>query len=126
MAETAKNDPQTKPVPVAKTSSVPADVKPHDRVAMLSLKADGTPDQTDPEMIGDKEFAVEATKEQFAQRAVSALDEAQRAEKDAERHEAEQAEDPTIAEAKKAHEAAAEAAKADAEAVVNKLHKDQG
>ena len=29
-----------------------------DRVAMLSLKSDGTPDQTNPVVIGDKEAAV--------------------------------------------------------------------
>ena len=52
---------------------------PHDRVAMLSLKADGTPDQTNPEMIGDKEFSIEATKRQFAEHAVSAADDAKRA-----------------------------------------------
>jgi hypothetical protein len=50
----------------------------HDRVAMLSLRADGTPDQTNPEIIGDKDAAVAAAKVQFAQQAVSAVDEAKR------------------------------------------------
>lgn len=46
----------------------------HDRVQMLSLKADGTPDQHNPEMIGDKDATLAATKEQFTQQAVSAAD----------------------------------------------------
>jgi hypothetical protein len=46
----------------------------HDRVQMLSLKADGTPDQHNPEIIGDKDVALEAAKEQFKQQAVSAAD----------------------------------------------------
>ena len=41
-----------------------------DRVAMLSLKSDGTPDQTNPVVIGDKEAAVAAAKRQFAEQAV--------------------------------------------------------
>ncbi|MGA4726289.1 hypothetical protein ACPB67_02615 [Micromonospora taraxaci] len=50
----------------------------HDRVAMLSLKADGTPDQHNPELIGEKEFALEATRRQFQEQAVSAADTAER------------------------------------------------
>jgi hypothetical protein len=46
----------------------------HDRVQMLSLRADGTPDQVNPEIIGDPDTAEAAAKEQFAQQAVSALD----------------------------------------------------
>lgn len=47
----------------------------HDRVAMLSLNPDGTPDQTaGVEIIGDKSFAQAATREQFQQQAVSAAD----------------------------------------------------
>jgi hypothetical protein len=43
-----------------------------DRVAMLSLKADGTPDQTPGvEIIGNREFAEAATREQFRQQAAS-------------------------------------------------------
>ena len=49
-----------------------------DRVAMLSLKSDGTPDQTNPVVIGDKEAAVAAAKRQFAEQAVSSVDEAER------------------------------------------------
>lgn len=48
---------------------------PHDRVQMLSLRADGTPDQTPGvELIGDPAFAKAAAREQFAQQAVSAAD----------------------------------------------------
>lgn len=92
----------------------------HDRVAMLSLRADGTPDQVAPEIIGDKDAAVAAAKEQFAQQAVSAVDEARHAEERV--NQGEQAEDPSIAEAKKAHDAAAKAAESKAESVVNSLH----
>lgn len=46
----------------------------HDRVAMLSVRKDGTPDQVDPEFIGDEEASKEATREQFRQQAVSARD----------------------------------------------------
>jgi hypothetical protein len=46
---------------------------------MLSLKADGTPDQHNPEIIGDKETAIEAAKVQFAQQAVAAVDAVRRA-----------------------------------------------
>lgn len=46
----------------------------HDRVAMLSLKADGTPDQVNPEFIGDPEQTKAATTAQFVQQAVSAAD----------------------------------------------------
>lgn len=50
----------------------------HDRVAMLSLRADGTPDQNNPELIGDKAAALAATTAQFQQQAVSAADHAAR------------------------------------------------
>lgn len=93
----------------------------HDRVAMLSLRADGTPDQTAPEIIGDKDAAVAAAKVQFAQQAVSAVDERQRLDERA-AEAGEQAEDPSIAEKKKAHDAAAKAAESKAEGVVNSLH----
>jgi hypothetical protein len=50
----------------------------HDRVAMLSLKADGTPDQHNPEFITDAETALAVTKRQFAEQAISAVDVAER------------------------------------------------
>jgi hypothetical protein len=104
------------PKPVNKVDASGA----HDRVAMLSLRADGTPDQVAPEIIGDKNAAVAAAKEQFAQQAVSAVDEAQRLE--ARAGSGEVAEDPSIAEAKKVHDAAAKAAESKAESVVNGLY----
>jgi len=95
----------------------------HDRVAMLSLRADGTPDQTNPEIIGDKDAAVEAAKVQFAQQAVSAVDEVKRPELDLGGTVAgEEADDPSIAELKKAHDAAAKAAESKAQSVVGSLH----
>lgn len=96
----------------------------HDRVAMLSLNKDGTPDQHDPEIIGDKEFAVEAAKRQFADQAVSALDhEQRRADALAADGAEEVGQDPTIEKRQKEHEKAAEAAEKRAESVVNALHK---
>ncbi|MEI4273921.1 hypothetical protein TEK04_19545 [Klenkia sp. LSe6-5] len=46
----------------------------HDRVAMLSVRADGTADQYDPEIVVDVAVARAATREQFTQQAVSAAD----------------------------------------------------
>lgn len=46
----------------------------HDRVAMLSVNADGTADQHAPEIIVDVAVARAATREQFTQQAVSAAD----------------------------------------------------
>lgn len=91
-----------------------------DRVAMLSLNKDGTPDQTNPEIIGDKEFAVEAAKRQFAEQAVSAVDDAERSGSTAGGETVEQ--DPAIAELKAKHDKAAAAAEKRAESVVNSLH----
>jgi hypothetical protein len=52
----------------------------HDRVVALSVRVDGSLDQTNPEIIGDKDAALEATKEQFRQIAVAAVDAEKRAE----------------------------------------------
>jgi hypothetical protein len=93
----------------------------HDKVTMLSLRADGTPDQVNPEFIGDKDAAIAATTEQFKQQAVSAVDVEIRA-KNADA-EVSDKEDPSIAELQKAHEGAAKAAESDAKAAVDKLHK---
>lgn len=107
-----------------KEATTPANVVPghgdHDRVVMLSLHADGTPAQIDPEMIGDKAAVLEATKEQFRVQAVSAKDVELRGvsdDSDSERDEEKLA---------KAHEAAAKAAEAAAEKTVNSLHKGLG
>lgn len=93
-----------------------------DRVAMLSLKADGTPDQTNPQMIGERDFALAATKEQFRQQAVSAVDQAERAEAPAAAGEVTQ--DPAIEALKAAHDAAASSAEKAAESTVNALFTD--
>ena len=94
----------------------------HDRVAMLSLRADGTPDQHNPEIIGDKQFALDATREQFKQQAVSAADQAVRgvtARPDAEAVDA--PEDPKISELQRAHVQAEQAAQKAADATVDAL-----
>lgn len=96
----------------------------HDRVGMLSVRADGTPDQHNPEIIGDKETAVAATKEQFAQQAVSAADVQRREDELAAQRASDEPEDPSIAEAKAEHQKVAEAAESAAEKVVDELHKD--
>lgn len=93
----------------------------HDRVTMLSLRADGTPDQINPEIIGDKDAAIAATTEQFKQQAVSAADREIRGVSSDEG--ASTTEDPTVEELKKAHEAAAKGADSAAKAVVESLHK---
>jgi hypothetical protein len=56
----------------ADTTTAPAG--DHDRVVALSVRADGSLDQTAPELIGDKDAALAATKEQFAQQATAAVD----------------------------------------------------
>lgn len=92
----------------------------HDRVAMLSVRADGTLDQHNPEIIGDKEFALAATKEQFKQQAVSAVDVAERGVSSGSEDEGVQ--DPSVAALKEKHDAAAETADKTAEKVVNSLY----
>lgn len=105
----------------------------HDRVQMLSLKADGTPDQVDPEIIGDKGAATAAAKEQFKQQAVSAADVAANpgrvtlvGQKDGSVKEVPltTGQDPSIEKAQKQHESVAKAAESAAEKAVNALHKE--
>jgi hypothetical protein len=104
----------------------------HDRVAMLSLKADGTPDQTNPELIGDPEAAKAAAREQFTQQAVAAADHIRAqsvpmmavGNEGEERPASEAPQDPAIAAAQAEHEKVAAAARAAADAVVDALHKD--
>ena len=100
---------------------VPAD---HDRVAMVSWRADGTADQTKPEMIGDKDAALAATTTQLRERAVSAADQAlvQTAAVDGGAVGEDSPEDPDIEKAKEAHEQAAEAGEKSAAKVVEQLH----
>lgn len=93
----------------------------HDRVAMLSLRADGVPDQHNPELIGDKDFALEATRRQFREQAVSAADVAERgvtADTGGEQLD----QDPEIAKLQQVHDQAASAAEAAADKAVEALH----
>lgn len=91
----------------------------HDRVQMLSLKADGTPDQHNPEIIGDKDVAVAAAQEQFKQQAVSAADVAHAGSGETTVEDAPQ--DPTIEAVQKEHEKVATAAEKRAKTVVESL-----
>ena len=105
-------------------SKTPANPVPgngdHDRVTMLSLHSDGTPAQVAPELIGDKDAVLEATKEQFRQQAISAKDVELRGVSDD--SESERDEEKLA----KAHEAAAKSAEAAAEKTVASLHKGLG
>lgn len=92
----------------------------HDRVQMLSLRADGTPDQHNPEIIGDPEAAKAAAREQFKQQAVSAVD-AQAPDGGSVIEDAPQ--DPSIAEAQAEHEKVAKAAEKAADAAIDALTK---
>jgi hypothetical protein len=94
----------------------------HDRVAMLSLNADGSPDQHNPEIIGEKQAALKATQEQFKQQAVSAVDQAKRPELLPSGTSEEVGQDPAIAALTKEHEKAETAAETAAEKVVDALH----
>lgn len=91
----------------------------HDRVQMLSLRADGTPDQHNPEIIGDKDATLAATTEQFKQQAVSAAD-VKNADGGTVVEDAPQ--DPSIDAAAKEHEKVAKAAEAAAKKTVESLH----
>lgn len=95
----------------------------HDRVVMLSLRADGTPDQHNPEIIGNKEFAVSAAKEQFAQQAVASVDAEKRAELGLAGDTDGDTSDAVIDKLKGEHDKVAKAAESRAESVVNSLHK---
>lgn len=108
-----------KDTPVANKAAKGGD---HDRVTMLSLRADGSPDQTPGvEIIGDKDAAIAATAEQFKQQAVSAADREIRGVDSADVN-VSTTEDPTVAELQKAHESAAKGADAAAKSVVESLH----
>lgn len=118
MATTSKPKTETTDTETANTA-VPHEGD-HDRVQMLSLRADGTPDQHNPEIIGDKEAAVKATQEQFKQQAVSAADVAHAGTGGSTVEDAPQ--DPSIDAAKTEHDKVAAAAEKAAEKVVNRLH----
>lgn len=99
------------------TKSTKVDTNTHDRVVALSVSKDGTLDQHNPEIIGDVDAAVAATREQFAQIAVSALDEQKQREEQAAAAETNAAEDALT----KEYEAAAEAGAKKGEALVKSL-----
>jgi hypothetical protein len=111
MAEASKTPKQANPVP---------NEGDHDRVQMLSLKADGTPDQHNPEIIGDKDAAVRAAQEQFKQQAVSAADVQNAGPGGTVVEDAPQ--DPSIEKVQQEHEKVAEKAEKAAESTVNSLH----
>lgn len=138
MADKNQTIEQPKAEPAAQQGgvAVPGEID-HDRVQMLSLRKDGTPDQHNPEMIGDPEISRAATVEQFRQNAVSAADVRERGvsatpatlvgQEDGTVKEVDPAElpqDPTVDKIAKAHEEAAQAAENAAEAAVQKLHRD--
>lgn len=105
----------------------------HDRVQMLTLNADGTPRDHNPEIIGDPEVAKAMAREQFAQQAVSAADvratsvpmmvvgDGKDGTKLVPASEAPQ--DPSIADAQAEHAKVAEAAHKAADAMVDSLHR---
>lgn len=116
--------PKTDEKTSAQTGSVGNTAVPHqgdhDRVQMLSLRADGTPDQHNPEIIGDKDVAIAAAKEQFAQQAVSAADVANAPAGGGSTVE-DAPQDPAIESAKAEHDKVAAEAEKAAEATVNSL-----
>lgn len=97
----------------------------HDRVQMVSISKDGTPDQTsDFEIVGDKDAALAATKEQFAQIAVSRVDAEKRAELGlASTADTEPSPDAAIDALRAEQEKAVAAAEKKAEALVNAAHR---
>lgn len=106
----------------------------HDRVNSLSIRADGTPDQHNPELIGDVDAIRAHTREQFRQMAVSAADVRERGVTSApatlvgqedgtvkEIDPSELPQDPTVERLDKAHTEAAEAAQGAADKAVDAL-----
>lgn len=69
----ATPEPGTAVEPAEVVSALPAGGD-HDRVAMLSVRADGSADQYDPEFVIGEDAAKAATRRQFAEQAVSAAD----------------------------------------------------
>ena len=105
---------------------VPGDI-PGDRVVGLSISKDGSVDQHNPSIIGDKETALELTRRQLRQLAASnahsATDQASAAGGDLPPQDVE---DPEIQERKDRNEQAIKAADSAAERIVDQLFdKDQ-
>lgn len=111
---------KTKPTDTEAANTAVPHEGDHDRVQMLSLRADGTPDQHNPEIIGDKETAVKAAQEQFKQQAVSAADVKHAGTGATTVENAPQ--DPSIEAAKAEHDKVAAQAEKAAEATVNSLY----
>lgn len=105
------------PAPVVKTGD-------RDRVVSLSINKEGAPDQTpDFEIIGDKDFALAATKKQFAEIAVAAVDAEKRAELGlAGTADTGPSPDKAIDALKAEHDKAVAASDKKAEAIVNARH----
>lgn len=100
------------------------DTGDHDRIVGLSIDKNGKPDQSEGfEFIGDKDVVLAATKEQFAQIAVSAVDAEKRAELGLAGVEEGDTSDAKIDALKAEHDKAAKAAESKAEAVVNAAHR---
>ncbi|MEU9793827.1 hypothetical protein AB0E27_24900 [Streptomyces sparsogenes] len=99
----------------------------HDRIVMASRRADGTPDQINPEFIGDKDVAIAAAKEQLAQQAASAVDTAARGVSSTPDGAAGDSEpDAEVKALKDAQDNAVEAAKDKAAREVEELHRGLG
>ena len=101
---------------------------------LLTLwRADGTPDQHNPEIIGDKDVAKQAAREQFTQQAVSAADVAESSEpvmlvgqEDGSVKEVKVSgapQDPSIADRQSEHEKVAKSAQSAADKAVDSLTK---
>lgn len=106
-----------------KVVPVPDSAVPHDRVVGLSLRSDGTPDQNNPEIIGDKDAAIESAKRQFAEFAVSAVDAEKRAEVGLAGADEGDTSDAKIDKLKAEHDKVAKSAESKAEKLVESLHK---
>lgn len=106
-----------KPAPTDKPVVTIAD---HDRISGLSISKDGTPDQSPGWEFLDKDSALDATKEQFRQIAVAAVDAEKRPELGlaGPQDEGSTADGPIDA-LRAEHEKAAAAAEKAAEALVN-------
>lgn len=101
------------------------DTGDHDRVVAFSVNKDGGLDQSaNVEVIGDRDAAIEATKEQFRQIAVSAVDREKRIELGlAGTPDEGDTSDGAIDKLKAEHEKAAKAGEAKAESLVKGLSK---
>ncbi|MEU9789106.1 hypothetical protein AB0E27_00530 [Streptomyces sparsogenes] len=98
----------------------------HDRIVMASRRADGTPDQINPEFIGDKDVAIAAAQEQLAQQAASAVDTAARGVSSTPEGTGSSEPDAEVKALKDAQDKAVEAAKDKAAREVEDLHRGLG